>query len=81
MPKTVNIPAYYIDPEAGHSLLQDLSKLYKKQNETTYGHSELLIRVTLLPAQKPILEPWEFAILFVGVILVASLIVIGKNEF
>jgi hypothetical protein len=82
MSKTINIPAYYIDLNAGLMLLKDLENLYKTTNSSKkQGYSELVIRVTLLPSTKPMMDNWQFALLIVGVMLITSIIAICKFFF
>lgn len=76
MPQSVNIPAYYIKHDIAISMINDLENAAKSQQQE--GFSALMIRVDLLPAGKPVLDQWQFALIILGAMLVTSIISISK---
>lgn len=76
MPKSVNIPAYYVNHDIAISMINDLENTAKSRQQE--GFSPLMIRVDLLPAGKPVLDQWQFALIIVGAMLVTSIISISK---
>jgi hypothetical protein len=76
MPQSVNIPAYYINHDIAISMINDLENAAKSQQQD--GFSSLMIRVDLLPAGKPVLDQWQFALIILGAMLVTSIISISK---
>lgn len=76
MPKSVNIPGYYIDLNTGLILLKDLENIVKTDGNNT--QSGVVNRVTLTPSNKPALDHWQFALVIVGVMLLSSIVAICK---
>jgi hypothetical protein len=75
MPRTVHIPAYYIDYYAGITLLKDLESLANQY--TSDGQSASLLRIQLVPSEKPKLDHWQFALVIVGIMLITSIMAIS----
>jgi hypothetical protein len=75
MPKTVHIPAYFIDYYAGITLLRDLEGLANQSSSE--GQSARLLRIQLVPSEKPKLDHWQFALVIVGIMLVTSILAIS----
>lgn len=78
MPKTVNIPAYYIELNTGLILLRDLENIVRINQANP--QKNLVNRVTLTPSSKPVLDHWQFALVVVGVMLLTSIIAICKVD-
>ena len=76
MPKSVRIPAYYVNYDTGIAMVHDLENVAKSQQRE--GDTLLMIRVDLLPNSKPALDHWQFALIIVGAMLVTSIISISK---
>ncbi|KAL9547143.1 hypothetical protein PS6_007283 [Mucor atramentarius] len=72
MPKSVRIPAYYVNYDTGIAMMHDLENVAKSQQRE--GDTLLMIRVDLLPNSKPALDHWQFALIIVGAMLVTSII-------
>ncbi|KAI8637600.1 hypothetical protein BD408DRAFT_47297 [Parasitella parasitica] len=78
MPKSVKIPTYYVSQDTGISMINDLENAAKaKQQE---GATQFMIRVDLMPPSKPPLDHWQFALIIMGAMLVASVISISALQ-
>ncbi|KAI9264382.1 hypothetical protein BDA99DRAFT_559648 [Phascolomyces articulosus] len=87
-PNTISIPAYYVDLSIGlemYNRLKNLSQLVEDtrtqvdaNSKVQENESNTLTRVTLYPAQKPRLDPWQFALIIIGVVIVTSLAIIAN---
>ncbi|KAI8376097.1 uncharacterized protein BYT42DRAFT_605754 [Radiomyces spectabilis] len=85
-PNSVSIPAYFVHLSVGSELLERLGNISKMgEAGSDYGpvqkvndgfHTNLLARVTLWPPRKPLLDPWQFALIIIGIILVTSLAIV-----
>lgn len=76
MPKSVNIPAYYVNHDIAISMINDLQNAATSQQQE--GFSSLMVRVDLLPTGRPVLDQWQFALVILGAMLVTSIISISK---
>ena len=61
-------------------LVQDVKNNLTDSSSKLQGDEEpdTLTRVTLYPAQRPRLDPWQFALIIIGVVIVTSLAIVGK---
>ncbi|KAI8343016.1 hypothetical protein BC941DRAFT_447856 [Chlamydoabsidia padenii] len=85
-PGTIFIPAYHVDDRTGQELYERLENLTSwetnnqilKQADDDHPlpPSHLVTRVTLYPDQKPFLEPWQFALIVIGVVVLTSLFIV-----
>lgn len=77
----VHIPAYYVDRSIGLELLDRIKNVssFIREKMAIQEGSEPLTRVTLFPPEKPNLDPWQFALIIIGVVIVASLVIICKS--
>lgn len=76
MPKSVNIPAYYIDLSTGLTLLKDLENILNIDKSNPQNN--VVNRITLSPSSEPVLDHWQFALVIVGVMLLTSIVAICK---
>ncbi|KAI8089625.1 uncharacterized protein BX664DRAFT_386085 [Halteromyces radiatus] len=83
-PNTIFIPTYYVDHTTGMELYERLENLTHWDNKTSSTMTELVdsipshvvTRVTLYPDQKPFLEPWQFALIVIGVVFFTTLMIV-----
>ncbi|KAI9318722.1 hypothetical protein BX666DRAFT_1535702 [Dichotomocladium elegans] len=65
-PDVVSIPAYYVDLAVGTDLQTRLANV----SDTS------LIRVTLFPPQHARLDPWQFALIVIGLVVLTSIAIL-----
>ncbi|KAI8145991.1 hypothetical protein BJV82DRAFT_655498 [Fennellomyces sp. T-0311] len=83
-PNTITIPALYVDLPIGlemYERLKNLSQLVDEAAASKFqGVPSPLTRVTLYPAQHPRLDPWQFALIIIGVVIWQCNVIYGVWE-
>ncbi|CDH51653.1 predicted protein [Lichtheimia corymbifera JMRC:FSU:9682] len=73
-PDMVKIPAFYVDLSVGLEMYKRLENV--SQSMSSDNGSLPLTRVTIYPPQGAKLDPWQFALIIIGLVVVTSLAIL-----
>ncbi|KAF7721849.1 hypothetical protein EC973_004057 [Apophysomyces ossiformis] len=76
-PRTIHIPAYYVDLPVGLKLRE---ALLNASASSIAGSQTSFVRVTLFPPKPSMMEPWKLALGVTGLILTACFVIAGKQH-
>lgn len=74
----VKIPAFYVDLSVGLEMYKRLENV--SQSMSSDNGSLPLTRVTIYPPQGAKLDPWQFALIIIGLVVVTSLAILGRDN-